>query len=272
MSTSDRRLVFVDIDGTYAHHGTVPAAHEEAVVTARAAGHRVLLCTGRSAGMLPRGILDIGFDGIVASAGCYVEVGGTVLVDRRMPDDLAARVLAALDDSGAAYVLEAPDGVYARPGVPDRLRALLTAPDGPDGTVDFLDMVTVCDDLSQTSFAKATYLESAWTAAAVLDAVGPGLGHVPTSLAHADDHSGEIHLLDVHKAVGIRAVVEHFGAHDDTIVAFGDGINDVEMLQLADIGVAIEGSHQRVLDAADLVAAPPLEAGLAAVFAELGLR
>ena len=272
MSRSDRRLVFVDIDGTYAHHGAVPAAHEEAVVAARAAGHRVLLCTGRSAGMLPRGILDVGFDGIVASAGCYVEVGGTVLVDRRIPDDLSARVLAALDDSGAAYVLEAPDGVYAQPGVPERLRALLTAPGGPDGTVDFLDMVTVRADLSQTSFAKATYLESAWGSAAVLDAVGPGLGHVPTSLAHADDHSGEIHLLDVHKAVGIRAVVEHLGAHDDTVVAFGDGINDVEMLELADIAVAVEGSHQRVLDAADLVAAPPLEAGLAAVFAELGLR
>lgn len=272
MSASDRRLVFVDIDGTYAHHGAVPAAHEEAVVAARAAGHRVLLCTGRSAGMLPRGILDVGFDGIVASAGCYVEVGGTVLVDRRIPDDLAARVLGTLDRSGAAYILEAPDGVYAHPGVAGRLRDLLTEPDGQQGTVDFLGMIEARADLSQTSFAKATYLGSSWSSAAVLDAVGPGLGHVPTSLAHADDHSGEIHLLDVHKAVGIRAVVDHLGAHGDEIIAFGDGINDLEMLELADTAVAIEGSHQRVLDAADLVAAPPADGGLAPVFAALGLR
>lgn len=272
MSGPGRRLVFVDIDGTYAHHGTVPAAHEDAVVAARAAGHRVLLCTGRSAGMLPRGILDVGFDGIVASAGCYVEVGGTVLLDRRIPADLAARVLTALDDSGAAYVLETPDGVYAHPGVAERLRALLTAPGGPEGTVDFLEMVEERVDLSQTSFAKATYLAASWPSAAVLEAVGAGVGYVPTSLAHADDHSGELHLLDVHKAVGIRAVVEHLGAHDEEIVAMGDGINDLEMLELADTAVAVAGSHRRVLDVADLVAAPPLEAGLAAVFAELGLH
>lgn len=41
--------VFLDIDGTYLDSSRqVPASAAEAVRTARAKGHRVFLCTGRS--------------------------------------------------------------------------------------------------------------------------------------------------------------------------------------------------------------------------------
>ena len=55
------------------------------------------------------------------------------------------------------------------------------------------------------------------------------------------------------------------------MIAFGDGLNDVEMLELAGIGVAIEGADPRVLAAADRTARGPEHEGLVAAFAELGL-
>ena len=51
--------------------------------------------------------------------------------------------------------------------------------------------------------------------------------------------------------------------HPDSVIAFGNGMNDVEMLRLAAIGVAIlgtEGMAACVFQAADIVTLGPLDA------------
>ena len=126
-----QRAVFLDVDGTYAHHGVVPAAHAAAVRAARANGHKVLLCTGRPLSMLPPRLLAAGFDGIVAAAGGYVEVGGEVHSDLRFSPELASRAVAVLTRHDAAYLLEAPDALYGPLGLDVRLTALLTHHLGP---------------------------------------------------------------------------------------------------------------------------------------------
>ncbi|ROS31346.1 HAD hydrolase family protein [Cellulomonas sp. PhB150] len=273
LSPDRSKLVFLDIDGTYAVHGVVPPGHEAAVRRARAAGHRVFLCTGRSRALLPPGILDVGFDGLVASAGCYVEVGGTLLADRRFPDALAQKVVALLLEHDAAFVLEAPEGLYGPPGVDDRLRALLgTGADGEQhGADDFLRALEMREDLSGTSFAKITYLAATAPWTALLDSLGPAVGFVPSSIVEAHDFAGELYLADVHKALGIELVQRHVGAVQDDVIAVGDGINDLEMLEYAGVGVAIEGSDARVLAAADAVARGPHVEGLVDLFDDLGL-
>ena len=51
--------------------------------------------------------------------------------------------------------------------------------------------------------------------------------------------------------------------HPEHVVAFGNGVNDVEMLRLAAIGVAVlgaEGTSARALQVADVIALGPLDA------------
>ena len=177
-SAARPRLVFLDIDGTYAHRGVVPAGHEKAVRDARAAGHRVLLCTGRSRATLPHGILDVGFDGMVASADCYVELEGEVLADRRFPEDLANKVVDVLDEYDAAYTLEAPEAVCGRPGVDERLRQLFGMPPAPSagtghrGAASILAALEMREDLSDCAFAKLTYRDARVPSRTILDAIG----------------------------------------------------------------------------------------------------
>ena len=66
----DRKLIFVDIDGTLTRGGsnTPPVSAQKAVRAARKKGHLVYLCTGRNYGMLLP-LLEYGFDGVVGSAG-----------------------------------------------------------------------------------------------------------------------------------------------------------------------------------------------------------
>ena len=101
--------------------------------------------------------------------------------------------------------------------------------------------------------------------------IGPEVAIVPTSIPEVGAGAGEIYMAHITKAVGMRAVMDALDVTRETVFAFGDGLNDVEMLELAGTGVAIEGSHPRVLAAADRTARGPEHAGLVAAFAELGL-
>lgn len=55
------------------------------------------------------------------------------------------------------------------------------------------------------------------------------------------------------KAVGMEAVCRHFGIRRDETIAFGDGGNDIEMLQWAGIGIAMGNADDSVKRHADLV-------------------
>jgi Cof subfamily protein (haloacid dehalogenase superfamily) len=70
---------------------------------------------------------------------------------------------------------------------------------------------------------------------------------------------------DVTKAAGLDFVAEHLGFTREGTVAFGDGENDVELVDWAGFGVAVENAHDRVKELADLVCPPVTEEGVAQV-------
>ena len=55
------------------------------------------------------------------------------------------------------------------------------------------------------------------------------------------------------KAAGMEAVCRHFGIRQEETLAFGDGGNDIEMLQWAGVGVAMGNAADDVKGVADMV-------------------
>jgi len=70
---------------------------------------------------------------------------------------------------------------------------------------------------------------------------------------------------EVTKASGLAFVAEHLGFRRERTVAFGDGENDVELLEWAGYGVAVANAHERVKSVADLVCPRVDEEGVAQV-------
>ena len=270
-----QKAVFIDFDGTYADRGLVPAAHVEAVVRARENGHRILLCTGRPKVMVPPHILDGVFDGLVGAAGCYIEIGRTVLADTRFPDELAARVVAVLTSYDVAFILEAPEALYGPVGIGERLRAILMQTMGTaghqDGVNDILRPLRALPDLAGHSFGKVSIFDSPVPVVELARMIGPLVGALPSSITGLDVHAGEIHLPQVNKSVGIDVAAAHLGIAREDVIGIGDGHNDLEMLAHAGTAVAVEGAPPEVLALADLVIATPEKAGLVQGFVELGL-
>jgi Cof subfamily protein (haloacid dehalogenase superfamily) len=78
-------------------------------------------------------------------------------------------------------------------------------------------------------------------------------------------HFLELASPNVTKASGLRFVAEHVGFSIDRTVAFGDGENDVELLESAGYAVAVGNAHERVLAIADFVCPRDSEEGVAQV-------
>jgi Cof subfamily protein (haloacid dehalogenase superfamily) len=70
---------------------------------------------------------------------------------------------------------------------------------------------------------------------------------------------------EVTKGSGLAFLAEHLRFEQEKTVAFGDGENDVDLLEWAGYAVAVENAHERVLAVADFVCPPVGEEGVAQV-------
>ena len=121
----DKKIVFLDIDGTLISGLTAPSERTvEAVRGARAKGHKILLSTGRNMPIIGRDILDVGFDGVIASAGSHVEVEGRVLFDSILPEETIQECLSVFHAQGMFCRIETAEGIYTDPQMEALLKAV----------------------------------------------------------------------------------------------------------------------------------------------------
>ncbi len=275
-----RRAVFLDVDGTLVpHSGRVPESAQDAVRQARANGHQVFLCTGRSPSQLWPDLLAIGFDGVVASAGAYVRAGDEVLARHHLSVADLRRVQEFFGSRGIGFYLEGEDGVFATVDVQARLRALVFGPvadaDARDvlrrGPFAFLDAIEVTADPADARLSKLIYLEAPVPLETIRAEFGERFDVVPTSVALLRGQSGEMMLRGVHKAAGIAVLLRHLGIDRSATLALGDSHNDLEMLAHVGVGIAMGNAPQSVRDVADEVTATPDEHGVRLAFLRHGL-
>ena len=79
----------------------------------------------------------------------------------------------------------------------------------------------------------------------------------------------ELATAGVTKGSGLDFLADHLGFTPEQTIAFGDGENDVELLEWAGYGVAVENAHERVKAVADWICPPAAEEGVAAVLEAL---
>ena len=79
--------------------------------------------------------------------------------------------------------------------------------------------------------------------------------------------NGELINRKFHKGTAVRRLCEYLGIPLENTVAFGDSMNDLEMLETAGLGICMGGGSPALQSAADEVCPPREEDGLYRAFA-----
>jgi len=280
-----KRAIFLDVDGTLMDHEIVDPYAPEAIAQARANGHLVFVCTGRSFNGLDPAMEVIEFDGMVTSAGAAARVG-EVLV-HHLPMELSAtkRLIDFFTKHHILYILESDDGVYCSEQVRqlfetfwvERIKqhqAELQAMGLPVDTSerDRFSHFLPLEAANLETVNKATFISvNADSYDQAIADLGPEYHFVPGSIPLAGGSSGEIGAAGITKATGIAAILEYLGMDAADAVGIGDSWNDAEMFELCGVAVAMGNAAPELQSLADFTTTKVLQGGIRDAFVRLGI-
>jgi Cof subfamily protein (haloacid dehalogenase superfamily) len=262
------RIAFVDVDGTLMETGSeIAASAIDAVRTARRNGHLVYLSTGRASVEIYPAILDIGFDGVISSGGGFAEIGDDLVIERTMPEAAVARMIGFYEESGYDFYLQSFDELYPSPGVHDRFAEYYESdterragtgshPASVAGAAEHPALKAFADvrPYSFTGIAKSVFLAGDLRAYDRVSEALSGDFHVITgTIPHMGHGSGEVTLDGVNKGSTILQLLDRLGLDAASALGIGDSSNDIEMLQVCGVGIAMGNATDAVKAHADEV-------------------
>lgn len=272
-----KKLIFLDIDGTITMPGVAPSGETvSAIRAARKNGHLVFLCTGRSVYMVDEAVSRIGFDGGIYHAGGKVLLNGEPIVDAPIPTERVQTLVRLLTEQKLILQLEAADTAYCDESVDldtidlagastELLRQIIQrrsdgakrlsdyrgAPIYKIGIVSYSPRQREALTASLPQWAKLVWFANFHRDVAVV--------------------AGEISDDSITKATAMDAICRRLGYGRADCIAFGDSMNDAEILERAGIGVAMGNADDEVKRLADVVCESCQENGIAKEFRRMNL-
>ena len=258
------KLLVLDVDGTLLNdEREISKRTLAALLKDQQKGVRIVLASGRPTyGLMPLAkTLELGnYGGVVLSYnGCQIikAQNGEILFERRINPEMLPYLEKKARKNGFAIftyhddtlITDSPDNEYIKnEALLNNLKIIRE--DEFSTAIDFAP----CKCMLVSDKEKALIgLEQHWEKrlAGTLDAF------------RSEPYFLEVVPCGVNKANTLGALLEHLGVTREEVIAVGDGVCDVTMLQLAGMGVAMGHSQDSVKVCADYVTASNEEDGVA---------
>lgn len=249
-----QKALFFDIDGTlYNFDGVMPASTKQALALAREKGHQLIICSGRATYQLyPQLLSD--FDGIICTTGALVKKKDTVIFESFMPTGTIKSVLKLFNEIGGEVTALTENQMIFNEKSREYLINRFTRNGGEmDFVKQFMGDYIITEDLSAHRTIKKLLYHGARESVEYISAALCDICDVTASSFRNETDCGEITVKGINKSLGIQKYIESQGILLENTVAFGDGPNDLDMLEYAGVGVAMGNGSSALKGKADFV-------------------
>lgn len=272
----DTKYIFLDIDGTLiGQDAVIPDSAKEAINEARENGHKVFICSGRSRCEMHEDILCVPVDGIVGSAGAYVELDGKMIYHRPMTEEMNVRLLDYFESREMAIFLETNEDLLVNDIGLAYVNQYIEYCESHNEPYDkaLFDLAKPLSQVSEPAklaVNKLLYVTKEYDPKEIRRDLQDEFTVVDSAIV-LPGNSGELSELGMHKGNGINIVAKYFGVDLKDTIGIGDGENDMEMLQSAGIGIAMGNASPILKDIADFVTTDVGDDGIRNAFLHYGL-
>ena len=263
----EKNIIFFDGDGTLVDvrpaREYIPESTIEAVRQTREKGNLCFLCTGRSKAEIYPYILDVGFDGIIGAGGGFVEIGDEMLYHKKVSQESINHVVDFFEKYNFDYYIESNGGLYASKHLVPRLEMIMYGDLENDPEArrkkeeepsHFIPSLKVGYDLHRDDVNKICFLEKEGVPFDVIKKeFDQEFNVIHCTVPIFGDDSGELSVVGVNKASAIETLIQHLNIPRENTYAYGDGLNDADMLEYCQYGIAVGNAKDKLKEIADEV-------------------
>lgn len=246
------KVVFFDVDGTLLSEidRSMHESTKEAIQRLIAKGIHVVVTTGRPYSLCSQ-FMKLGIHTIISANGAHIKCGETVLHKSVLSSEIVHDIsrFAALHDHGISYFTEG----FTMNGIASDNEHVIQA---LSETLNLEKYPEKSRDLSEEIYCLCLYADE--TEAQKFIERYP-------SLTFDRFHNYVINVLEdskVSKLTAIQKVLDHLNICKSEAIAFGDGGNDIEMLQYVGLGIAMGNGGEELKTRANFVTTKSSEGGI----------
>lgn len=242
-----KKIIFFDIDGTiYDHRTGVEPSTRQAIAMLVENGHIPVLCTGRARAMIMQELIDLGFQGIVGACGTYVEYQGKQVENCTLSKRDVQRVVDASVKYGLEVILEGSKAMYYNENLnlPQYLEQIKHM------TGKYCLLLPMIENRDSIQINKLTVH---FGKESELKGFREELKDILDFIIHFesdDENYAECVPVGFTKATGIETLLQYLDIDKKDSYAFGDSVNDLEMIQYVNYGIAMGNSSEEVFEVA----------------------
>ena len=254
------RIAFFDIDGTLLDFGSKEPSLKMKETLLRLKENGIILCiaTGRAPLSLPSFALT-GFDAYLTFNGSLCYAGDTEILSNPLFADDIKRIVKNAAGIGRPVSIATRDRFIAN-GMDDDLKAYYGI--SGSGIIIAEDFDAIISEEKVFQIMMGCYPREYQT-------VMEGVRHA--RIAAWWDRAVDIIPADGGKGASITRMLEYFGFDASEAIAFGDGGNDIGMLQAVGTGIAMGNASPDLIAVADDVCGTAAEDGIYSYCIEHGL-
>ncbi|MED0874520.1 Cof-type HAD-IIB family hydrolase [Bacillus mobilis] len=246
------KVVFFDVDGTLLSEidRSMHESTKEAIQRLIDKGIYVVVTTGRPYNLCMQ-FKELGINTLISANGAHIKCGETVLHKSVLSSEIVHDIsrFAALHGHGISYFTEN----FAMNGIASDNERVMQA---LSETLNLKKYPEKSRDLSEEIYCLCLYADE--TEAQKFIERYP-------SLTFDRFHNYVINVLEdskVSKLTAIQKVLDYLNISQSEAVAFGDGGNDIEMLQYVGLGIAMGNGGEELKKKADFVTKKSSEGGI----------